>query len=1072
VTPQAEAAPSSAVILKEGRRPRLKDRREAISSSEAPVPDGERKTITALFADIKGSMELMEDLDPEEARAIIDPVLQLMMDAVRHYGGYVAQSTGDGIFALFGAPVAYEDHPQRALYAALRMQQELDHYADRLRAEGKSPLAIRIGANTGEVVVRSVRKGAGDSDYLPVGLSTGLAQRMQVLAKPGAIVISEHTRKLVEGYFTLKGLGPTKVKGLSEPINVFEVTGMGPLRTRLERSASRGFSRFVGRQREMEQMQQALDLATAGHGQVVAAAGEPGVGKSRLFYEFKLKSRSGCLVLETFSVSHGKALSYVPVVELLKNYFGLETDDDLRTRREKINGKVLTLDRTFERDLPFLFSLLSIPEPDGDASQMDPRLRARKTIDAVTRLLVRESLNQPLLIIFEDLHWLDPESQSFLNSLVESMASARILLLVNYRPEYHHDWNGQPYYRQLLLPSLGPEGAEDMVAALLGSDPALAAVRKFLVERTEGNPFFIEEMAQTLFDQSVLKRNGAVHQARPLGSIKVPATVQGLLASRIDRLKPPTRQMLQTLAVIGREFPAGLVRQVMDMPERELAGRLSELQSAQFIYEQPAFPEPEYSFKHALTHEVTYNSLLLERRRELHERIANVIESLFSEKLQDHLAELARHYERSANKEKAVEYLRRAGEQASDRFAFTEALTHLNAGLKLVQELPEDLPDDRNRARHELLLQIKLGHVLRSIKSPGADEAGAAWTRALDLSEKLGDDSELFPILRGLRLFCSQRLQLAKAREYAERMLEVANRSGDPEVISDACLSFSDMSLVSGDILAARTMAEKGLATTTEGRARARCLAALTGPLNMLGFVDQAARCINEAQALARSHGDVYWLAYALVSEGRLLRFNDGPRLQAQSEQAITICTEFGNEFMLAEATSQHGAARVAQGAIDEGIDEIKRGMGAWTATGSLPRGRFFCRLAEAYRRAGLAEEGLEAAAEGLALVERTGERGSEAELHRLRGELVLLHDPRAEEDAETFLRRAIEVACHQSAKLWELVATTSLARLLAKQGKRDEARTMLSDVYNWFTEGFDTADLKNAKALLKELSA
>src|SRR5713101_2244349 len=372
-------------------------------SSSSEALEGERKTVTALFADIKGSTELMEDLDPEEARAIVDPALKLMIDAVHRYDGYVVQSTGDGIFALFGAPVAHEDHPQRALYAALRIQEELQRYSATVVAQGSSPIQGRVGINTGEVVVRSITTGAGQTAYTPIGYTTNLASRMQTAAPVGSIAVSEATRKLCQGYFILKPLGATKIKGVSEPVNVYEVTGLGPLRTRLQRSAGRG--------------------------QIVAAMAEPGVGKSRLFYEFKAVTQSGWMVLEAISVSYGKASAYLPVIELLKEYFEIVDQDDERKRREKVNGKVLTLDRSLEDVVPYLFALLGISGSEDSLGQIDGRTRRRRTLEGIKRLLLRESLNQPLMVIFEDLHWIDGESQALLNLLVDGIASAHVLLL-------------------------------------------------------------------------------------------------------------------------------------------------------------------------------------------------------------------------------------------------------------------------------------------------------------------------------------------------------------------------------------------------------------------------------------------------------------------------------------------------------------------------------------------------------------------------------------------------------------------------------------------------------------------
>jgi len=439
------------------------------NSADAGVLEGERKTVTALFADIKGSTELMEDLDPEEARAIIDPALKLMIDAVHRYDGYVVQSTGDGIFALFGAPVAHEDHPQRALYAALRMQEELRHHSDRVRADGGLPIQARIGVNTGEVVVRSIATGAGQTEYTPIGHSTNLASRMQTLAPIGSIAATEVTRRLCEGYFILKTLGATKVKGVSEPVNVYEVMGLGPLRTRLQRAAGRGLTKFVGREREMETLRHAGEQAQSGHGQIVAVMAEPGVGKSRLFFEFKATSQSGWMALETFSISHGKASAYLPVIDLLRNYFKIASEDDERTRREKVAGKITMLDRSLEDTLPYLFSLLGIVEGVDPLVQMDGQIKKRRTLEAIKRIILRESLNQPLMIVFEDLHWIDEQTQDMLNLLADSIGTAKILLLVNYRPEYSHQWNNKTYYTQLRLDPLDTECADEMLTALLAT---------------------------------------------------------------------------------------------------------------------------------------------------------------------------------------------------------------------------------------------------------------------------------------------------------------------------------------------------------------------------------------------------------------------------------------------------------------------------------------------------------------------------------------------------------------------------------------------------------------------------
>ncbi len=626
------------------------------------------------------------------------------------------QSTGDGVFALFGAPVAHEDHPQRALYAALRMQEGIRTYSASQVAEGGTPIEARVGVNTGEVVVRSIQTGEGHAEYTPIGHTANLAARMQAIAPTGSIAITENARLLVEGYLQLRARGPVRVKGMAEPVNVYEVTGIGPLRTRLQRTAGRGLTKFVGRQAEIEALKRAAKLAKAGHGQIVAAMAEAGIGKSRLFYEFKAVTQPGWMVLEAFSVSHGKASAYLPVIDLLRGYFKIAAEDDERTRREKVNGKVLTLDRSLEDALPYLLGLLGLVEGEDPLAQMDAQVKKRRTLEAIKRILLRESLNQPLMVIFEDLHWIDEETQALLNVLAEGIATSRILMLVNYRPEYVHAWGNKTYYTQLRLDPLGKESAAEMLDALLDAstdrlevasplsheassdmvEPAspapadlsaganrerpvadlqvgnrvrvpdgIAALKRLIIERTEGNPFFMEEMVQALFEQGALMRNGAVTLVKPLAELKIPPTVQAILAARIDRLPPAEKDLLQTLAVLGKEFPLGLVREATARPDDELERMLRNLQLGEFIYEQPTFPDPEYSFKHALTQDVACNSVLTERRRLLHGRIGTAMEKLHADRIEDHLPELAHHFARSAHTAKAVEYLLKAGQNAA-----------------------------------------------------------------------------------------------------------------------------------------------------------------------------------------------------------------------------------------------------------------------------------------------------------------------------------------------------------------------------------------------------------------------
>jgi class 3 adenylate cyclase len=666
--------------------------------------DGERKTVTALFADIKGSTELMRNLDPEEARAIIDPALKLMIDAVHRYDGYVVQSTGDGIFALFGAPVAHEDHPQRALHAALGTRDELRHQGEDLRMQGRAGVEVRIGINTGEVVMRTVQTG-GHTEYSPVGHAINLASRMQSVASPNGIVVSEETRRLVEGYFELRGMGATEVKGVGEPINVYEVVGIGPLRGHFDLAALRGLTRFVGREHELAQMRRALDLAISAHGQIVAVMAEAGTGKSRLFHEFKVAIPASCKVLEAHSVSHGKASAWLPVLELLRGYFGIQNTDDAAVRRGQVRSVLDSLDPALNDALSYLFGLLGIVEGADPLAQMDANIKRQRTLDAIKRIVLSESQKQPLIVIFEDLHWTDGQTQALLDLLANSVTDSRVLLLLNYRPEYRDEWTNKSYYSQLRLDPLGDVDGAAMLSALLGESVELNPLKRLITERTGGNPFFIEEIVQALFDEGALVRNGAVRETRSLSQLRLPPTVQGILAARVDRQPGENKQLLQTLAVIGRESSLGLLRQVASHADIQLVRILTDLQAAEFIYEQPASSGTQYVFKHALTQEVAYNSLLIERRKQLHEHAGKALELMFADQLDDHLTQLAHHYSHSDNVDKAIEYLKRAGQQAIQRSAHADAVTNLSAAIDLLRKLPDSTAINENCAYSWSLLQ-------------------------------------------------------------------------------------------------------------------------------------------------------------------------------------------------------------------------------------------------------------------------------------------------------------------------------------------------------------------------------
>ncbi|MBV8361291.1 MAG: AAA family ATPase, partial [Deltaproteobacteria bacterium] len=815
-------------------------------------------------------------------------------------------------------------HPQRALYAALRLQEQLSRYSGQLRAQGKLPLQARAGINTGEVVVRSLQTGAGHTEYTPIGHSTSLAARMQALAPVGSIAATGITRKLCEGYFTFKSLGPTRIKGVSEPVDVYEVTGLGPLRTRFQRAAARGLTRFVGRQREMEALRHAAELARAGRGQMVAAMADPGVGKSRLFHEFKLISESEWMTLEAFSVSHGKATAYLPVLELLREYFHIAATDDSRTRREKVTGRVLALDRSLEDTLPYLFGLLGLSEGDDPLAQMDAQIRRRRTHEAIKRLLLRESLNQPLMMIFEDLHWIDGETQSLLNLLVESIATARILLLVNYRPEYRHEWGNRTHYTQLRLDPLGHQSAGGMLDSLLGEAPELAPLKRLIVERTEGNPFFMEEAVQMLLDAGALarvphpgplpatlssrgdapsspvkiageeskegsylegegskgreQRIGEIKLIRPLAELKIPPTVQAVLAARIDRLPAAEKELLQTLAVIGKDLALSVIEAVAGQNEARLEPMLTDLQLGEFIYEQPSLGGTEYTFKHALTQEVAYNSLLAERRRALHERTARAIEELYSHQLEDRCSSLFRHYSLAHQPVKAVRYAQMTAEQALNRGAYAEAASTVENGLKLVNELA----GDRERLGAELALRSIESAVARVLYGTISLERERAVRRMCELGEKLGGGEHS---LRGLIALCNilfNRGESARGLELAQRCIALAEETAHADLLAVAYEQAGLLANGCGKLKEAISHmqdarnASRSVALASSGMLPGTSVSDAL-PLQLLGRVGEAANVAEERLRRARESGHLFSLAIALTDAAGLCHIRRQP---------------------------------------------------------------------------------------------------------------------------------------------------------------------------------------------------
>jgi class 3 adenylate cyclase/predicted ATPase len=1044
--------------------------------------EGERKQVTVLFADVKGSMDLGEKVDPEEWYRIMDRFFQILSDGVHRFEGTVDKFTGDGIMAIFGAPIAHEDHARRACYAALHLKEELRRYAEELKRARELSFAVRMGLNSGEVVVGTI----GDDlkmVYTAHGNAVGLGQRMEQLATPDQVYLTENSAKLVSGFFRLRDLGPFELKGVSAPVRVYELEGVGALHTPLEVSHSRGFSRFVGRQSETAALEAALARAIDRNAQVVGIVGEPGVGKSRLCFEFLERCRArGLAIFEAHGVPHGKALPLLPMLELFRNFFGITDQDPDQVAREKIAGRFVLLDESLREVLPLLFDLLGVSDPERPVPPMDPESRQRQLASVVKRVTQMWGRRQPAVTFLEDLHWFDGGSEGFLEAIVEALPGTQWLVLVNFRPEYHATWMQKSYYQQLPLLPLAPEAIAELLRDLLGGDPSLGPLGNRIRERTGGNPFFIEEVVQSLAETGSLEgAKGAYRLVRPAAELRLPATVQAVLAARIDRLAEREKQVLQTAAVIGRECTEPVLRRVAELPEIDLAAALQKLMSAEFVYEDALYPQAQYTFKHALTREVAYNSLLNERRLTLHEHVAEAIAAIFDGRLEEHLSELAHHYTHSRNTQKAIEYSQLAGERAVQLSANTEAIEHLRTALKLL----ETLPDSPERIEQELALQVTFAVPLLATKGYSAPEVEDTYARARELCLRAGETPRLFPVLHGLWNFNWARGNLRWAQELAKQLLALGENSRDPSLLVEGHFAHGSTLFWAGDFAPARGHLEQAIHLYEPQIHRSHAFvygqdpgvystSILAFALWLLGYPDRALARSNQALALARDLAHPFSLVLGLHCAAIVHQLRREPQLAEKREDAvIAFSAERGLSFFSWWASIVRGWAVAKQERGAEGIAQIREGLAAVKAGGTevgLPWG--LALLAEALGNKSRAEEALKVLAEALTVASKNGDLVYDAEIYRLEGELLLASsraDNRSE--AESCFRRAIEIARRQQAKSWELRAVTSLSRLLQKQGKKDEARRMLAEIYGWFTEGFDTADLKDAKALLEELS-
>jgi class 3 adenylate cyclase/tetratricopeptide (TPR) repeat protein len=1074
--PPADDGPRAAIGANDPLVPaQLAQRYREALAEQLTASNGERKIITALFADIKGSMSLLDQLDPEQAQRLIDPALRLMIDAVYRFEGFVAQTLGDGIFALFGAPIAREDHARCAVHAALAMQERLKAQGARLLAEqGLPPLQLRVGINTGEVVVRSIATDANRADYVPVGNSIGLAARIEGLAAPGSVVVSESTQRLTEGYFDFRALGTVPIKGMGAGAKLYEVAGVGPLRTRLEVSARRGLAQFVGRHRELTQLRGLLAETQAGRGQIAEVVGEAGVGKSRLCHEFLAHAERDCVVMACALQSYGRALAFLPLIDMLKGYFHVAPADDDRLVTEKVLASLHALGREQEDSAPFLLRLLGVAHADARAGMVDPQVRRQRTWDALKSLFLRVSADKPVLIMIEDLHWIDEETKGFLLSFAQDVPAARIMLLVNYRPELQALWDDTAAHHTLRLQTLDAADARSLLQTLLGNAPSLAELGQLIVEKTQGNPFFIEEYVQTLFDQGVLARTPDIRLLRPVASIQMPATVQGVIAARIDRLPSQDKSFLQLLSVLGSAAPLGLIERVTPEPADEVQQQLDRLAASEFVYVRAQFPDVEYAFKHALTRETAYAGLLAETKQTLHALAAAATEAHYADRLGDHYGDLAHHYAASGNALKAVEYLRRAARKAMERSGYSEAIDCLSEALQLLPRLS----DAGWRDTQELQIQAMLGAAWSATRGFAAQEAAAAFERARSLCAENTASSDLIRVLPGLGLLKLNRGELRQARELAEELLGIAERRGDTELAVCAHDLLGLVLLRRGELAASRIHLDKAVslyrreheASLRAGLGRdpaVTCLGFGAMALWLLGYPDQALAAAAQAVGLAHRTRHPFSLAYALLSSIWVHQVRGEVRATLHEAQAAAaFANEQGFPSWQAHALVLTGWAQAEQGLTHEGLANIEQALHTYEITGAkiwLPQ--FLLWQAQALERAGRRKLALERLDRALGYAHEIGPYWWAAELFRVKGEMLAAQD--AGQEAWRCFERALLIARSQSARSFELRACISHVRHARDAAEAQTAKRELAEVQRWFTEGHDTPDLRLARKLL-----
>src|SRR5262245_35450059 len=1054
----------------------------ATAAGHAPRPaDAERRQLTVLFCDLVESTALSTQLDPEDLREVIRAYQTTCAEVIQRFEGHIAQYLGDGLLVYFGYPQAHEDDAQRAIRAGLGMLTAVGTLNTRLEREESVRLAIRVGIHTGPVVVGEMG-GGGRHEQLALGETPNIAARLQSLATPNSVVIGERTRQLIGGVFDVEERGLQAFKGVPMPMPVYGIRGESAVESRFEAASASGLTPLIGREEELGLLRQRWHQAQAGEGQVCLLAGEPGIGKSRLmqtFYE-RMAAEPHLRLRYQCSPYYSNSAFY-PIMTQLERAARLGRDEPPAQKLAKLEHLLAQATERVAEVAPLIAALLSIPLGDHyPPLDLTPQRQKEQTLEALVDQLLGLAHRQPVLLLFEDAHWSDPTSLDVLDRIVHRVPEARVLAVITYRPEFEAPWKAIAHVTTLTLTRLSRQQGTAMVERITAGKALPREVLEQILAKTDGVPLFVEELPKTILESSLL-RDAGDHYALTglLPPLAIPATLQDSLTARLDRLAP-VKEVAQIEAAIGREFVYELLTAVAPMRDHDLADALHQLVAAGLLFRQGQPPEARYVFKHALVRDAAYASLLRSTRQQLHTRIATVLEAQFPDTAAAQPEIVAHHFMEARLPAQAVGYWHKAGQHATERSAHVEAIAHLTKGLEALEMLPET-PE---RAEHELALQLALGAPLQATKGYAAPERRQAYARAWELCQHMGETPQRFPVLFGLWQCYALGAEWPRAREVGEQLVSQAQHQDNPALLleADRALGFTLFCL--GEFVPARAYAEQGMALYDPQQHHAHaflygqdpgvtCRMYAAAALWFLGYPDQAVVRSHEALTVAQERAHPYSVATALGWMPMIRQYcRDIPAVHHWAQAAMTLCTEHGFPLWLAWGTLMQGWALTQQRAGEEGIVQICRGVAAFRATGTeVWRPYYLALLAEAQEKIGRAEEGLRTLAEASTLMDKTGERCWEAEIHRLKGEFLLRQDVSNAPQAEACLHQAMDVARRQEAKSLELRAATSLARLWQQQGKQIEAYELLAPIYGWFTEGFDTADLQDARALLEELS-